>query len=101
MPKGGGLCRPKARRAGSGSVTHGVAWHARHTPRRCANRAAADFGNSRTHNVRSAVTSMEPSASASHVLGHCRRNAAVKLSRTRLLRWGAVSAASTSSKRLS
>src|SRR5947209_1882024 len=36
--------------------------------------------------VRSRVTSTEPSASASHVLDHSRRNAAVKLSRTSVLR---------------
>jgi hypothetical protein len=51
--------------------------------------------------LRSFPTSTEPSASASHVLGHSRRNAAVKLSRTNVLRCGAVRAASSSSNRLS
>ena len=51
--------------------------------------------------VRSAVTSTDPSASASQVLDQRRRNVAVKLSRTSVLRWAAVKTASTSSNKLS
>jgi len=46
----------------------------------------AESASVRTNNSRNAVTSTDPSASASHVLDHNRRNPAVKLSRTNVLR---------------
>jgi hypothetical protein len=51
--------------------------------------------------VRRAAWSIDPSANASHVLGHRRRNATLKLRRTNLLRCDAVNAASINSNRLS
>jgi hypothetical protein len=51
--------------------------------------------------VRNAFTSIDPSASASPVLGQLRPNAVVKLTLTNVLRCGAVNAASTSSNKLS
>ena len=53
------------------------------------------------NSLRSADTSIDPAASASQVLGHRRRNAVDKLSRTKVLRCDVVSTASTNSKRLS
>ena len=57
--------------------------------------------NVRANSARNATTSIDPSASASQVLGQRRRKTAVRLSRTNVLLCDAVNAASISSNKLS
>jgi hypothetical protein len=70
-----------ARAAGRGQLVPSIT----HTARPSTNAESASVLANR---LRTFPTSTEPSASASHVLGHRRRNTAVKLSRTSVLRWG-------------
>jgi hypothetical protein len=62
---------------------------------------SAESTNDWANKPRNRAVSIEPSLKASHVLVQRRRKTVDKLWRTRVLRWGEVSIASSSSKRLS
>jgi hypothetical protein len=69
-----------------------------HTGRPSTSAASA---SEQANNLRKDGVSIDPSLNASHVLGQRRRNRVDKLSRTRVLRCGVDSIASSSSNKLS